>query len=333
MALFGIGADHKFGSTDTDIGTIYWDKIKELLNIDEDYNRLNRGNAFGGWEYGVDEGTGRRTQEYVSRSPGMKSAEARMDRRLQGEGFDQYEKPSQVSAITDALMADRMEKMGLIDPGVANLKQDQYGDRMGDINQRQPLPPQAPLPNRSPLPPGSIKPSAQAGDSSAGGLGGQDTQAGTGNPVGQGGAMYDAGYDPRYELDRNNPAYIPPHPNAGSGNQTAPANNDRIPGVPSFIEDIINAFRNRNQPVGDVQEGISGYGSNAVTGNTPLGTNQPNHDRENEGMPGYVDQRPSPRPSIGDYGRSAERGYGYATRLRPIDEDKKMILPRPNKQD
>ena len=162
-----IGANAEGGRTDTDIGTIYWDKIQQLMDMDTDSNRLNRGNAFGGWEYTDpeydEEGnlTKRGGQEYVARSPGMQAAQDRMDRRLAGEGFEDYQRPTQVSAITDALMADKMEKMGLTDPGVANLKQDSYGTRFGDINNRsQPMPPSAnpPPPPQNPQPPGAQLP-------------------------------------------------------------------------------------------------------------------------------------------------------------------------------
>jgi hypothetical protein len=157
MAKFGAKADASTGRTDTDIGTIYWDKIQKLMEMDEEFNRLDRGNRFGGWEYDPET----KSQNYVARSPGMQNAEDRMDRRLSGEGFDDYERPSQVTAITDALMADRMEKMGLIDPGVANLKQDSYGERFGDINNRTTIPqPQAAPqpPNANPMPPGNASP-------------------------------------------------------------------------------------------------------------------------------------------------------------------------------
>jgi hypothetical protein len=157
-----VGGSANTGKTKTDIGKIYWDKIQQLMEMDEEMNRINRGNAFGGWEYGIDPKTGKRTQEFVARSPGMQAAQDRMDRRLAGEGFERYERPSQVSAITDALMADKMERMGLLEPGTTDLRQDEYGQRMGAINnqmaqpQAQPQPPSQPQPppTNRPMPPG-----------------------------------------------------------------------------------------------------------------------------------------------------------------------------------
>ena len=103
------------GYTDTDTGGIKWRDLEKLLNLDEEYNRVDRGNAFGAWEYDPET----KSQNFVAKSPGMIAAQDRMDRRLAGEGFAPYEAPSQISSMTDALMATRMEKMGLMDSGVA----------------------------------------------------------------------------------------------------------------------------------------------------------------------------------------------------------------------
>jgi len=164
------------GKTDVSAGTIDWENIERLMGLDTDSNRLNRGNAFGEWAYSDpeydDEGniTKRGGQQWSATSPGMKAAEERMDRRLAGEGFDPYEAPGQVSSITDALLASRMERMGLIDPGVADLKQDEYGTRFADRSgsptappggypqppsQAAPMPPQQGQP---PMPPGAGQP-------------------------------------------------------------------------------------------------------------------------------------------------------------------------------
>jgi hypothetical protein len=98
------------------------------MKLDEQYNRPDRYGAFGGWEYDPET----KTQQYVATSPGMQAAQERMDRRLGGEGFTPYQAPEQVGSIMDALMADKMERMGLMDKGVADLKQDSYGTRFND---------------------------------------------------------------------------------------------------------------------------------------------------------------------------------------------------------
>ena len=160
-------ADTQFGRTDTDVGSMHWEDIEKLMKLDTDSNRLNRGNAFGGWEYTDpeydEEGnmTKRGSQDYVAKSPGMKAGQERMDRRLAGEGFDPYEAPDQVSSITDALLASRMERMGIIDPGVADLKQDEYGTRFADRSGSPTAPPGGypqPPSQAAPMPPGAGNP-------------------------------------------------------------------------------------------------------------------------------------------------------------------------------
>jgi hypothetical protein len=126
--IFSIGGSAGGGRTDVDVGTIYWDDIERLLGLDEEYNRINRGDYFGGWEYDPET----KSQNYVARSEGMQAAQDRMDRRLAGEGFEKYEAPSQASAITDALMANRMERMGLLPQGAGDLTQPDYGTRFAD---------------------------------------------------------------------------------------------------------------------------------------------------------------------------------------------------------
>lgn len=117
------------GKSDTDVGTIYWDDVRKALQLDEEFNRINRYGAFGGWEYDPET----KSQKFVATDPGMIAAQQRMSRRLGGEGFAPYEPPAQVSAMTDALMADRMGKMGLIDPNQdLGFKQQEYGERFGD---------------------------------------------------------------------------------------------------------------------------------------------------------------------------------------------------------
>ena len=91
----------------------------------------------------------------------MKAGQERMDRRLAGEGFDPYEAPDQVSSITDALLASRMERMGIIDPGVADLKQDEYGTRFADRSGSPTAPPGGypqPPSQAAPMPPGAGNP-------------------------------------------------------------------------------------------------------------------------------------------------------------------------------
>lgn len=161
------------GYTDTDTGGIKWSDLEKLLNLDEEYNRVDRGNAFGAWEYDPET----KSQNFVAKSPGMIAAQDRMDRRLAGEGFAPYEAPSQISSMTDALMATRMEKMGLMDSGVADLKQDDYGTRFAD---RSGSPTQVPTQAAAPvMPPGGGQPpgggTGQPGDIppiSGGGVGG-----------------------------------------------------------------------------------------------------------------------------------------------------------------
>ncbi len=138
---------HEIGYEDVDTGGIKWKDLEQLLQLDEKYNRIDRGNAFGGWEYDPET----KSQEYVAKSPGMIAAQERMDRRLGGEGFEKYEAPSQISAMTDALMAERMQKMGLIDEGTADLKQDEYGTRFADRSG-------SPTIDSTTPPPGSVQP-------------------------------------------------------------------------------------------------------------------------------------------------------------------------------
>lgn len=126
---FGFSAEAKGGKTDVDVGTIYWDDIRRLLGLDEEFNRINRMGAFGGWEYDPET----KTQRFVTTDPGMQAAQDRMSRRLGGEGFAPYTPPSQVSALTDAIMASRMGAMGLVDPEQdLGLKQESFGERFAD---------------------------------------------------------------------------------------------------------------------------------------------------------------------------------------------------------
>ena len=120
-----------FGKTDTDVGTIHWDDVEKLMQMDEEYNRINRGNQFGAWEYDPET----KTQQYVPKSAGMQAATDRMDRRIAGEGFNNPD----VAGITNALTQTRLNKMG------------------GQPQQYQPMPPQEgqPMPPQggAPMPP------------------------------------------------------------------------------------------------------------------------------------------------------------------------------------
>jgi hypothetical protein len=141
------------GKTDVDVGTIYWDDIRRLMDLDEEYNRTNRYGAFGGWEYDPET----KSQRFVATDPGMQAAQERMSRRLAGEGFENYQPPSQISSITDALMADRMGKMGLLteQPELAG----EYGERFAD---RQGGGYQSATPSPAPPPQGGYQPPAPA---------------------------------------------------------------------------------------------------------------------------------------------------------------------------
>jgi hypothetical protein len=126
--MFGFNASAKGGKTDVNLGNIKWDWLEKLAEFDERYNRINRYGPFGGWEYDPET----KSQRFVATSPGMQAAQERMDRRLAGEGFDAYEPPAQVSSITDALMASRMGRMGILNDETApNLAQENYGPRFG----------------------------------------------------------------------------------------------------------------------------------------------------------------------------------------------------------
>lgn len=126
MALFEFGG--KGGKTDVNLGNIKWDWLEKLAEFDERYNRINRYGPFSGWEYDPET----KSQRFVATDPGMQAAQERMSRRLAGEGFDPYEPPAQVSSITDALMASRMGRMGILNDETApNLAQENYGPRFG----------------------------------------------------------------------------------------------------------------------------------------------------------------------------------------------------------
>ena len=184
MGSPNVEAWSELGYTDTDTGGIKWKDLEKLLNLDEEYNRIDRGNAFGAWEYDPET----KTQQYVAKSPGMQAAQDRMDRRLAGEGFEPYEAPKQVSSIMDALMANKMEKMGLIEPGATDLTQDDYGTRFADRSGSPtapaggyPPPPQPPAAAQPPVapqpptaqPPGLTIPGGQPVGGSPGGAGGK----------------------------------------------------------------------------------------------------------------------------------------------------------------
>lgn len=185
MALFEFGG--KGGKTDTDIGSIYWDKINRLAQMDQAYNRLDRYGPFGGWEYTAPEleydskgnPTGKvlkeGSQKFVATDPGMQAAQERMSRRLAGEGFDAYTPPAQVSSITDALMSSRMERMGILGEGSRpNLAQENYGTRFGDraggawdMSTRSPY--TTPPPQEGQPPPQGGQPPPQGGQPPPGG--------------------------------------------------------------------------------------------------------------------------------------------------------------------
>lgn len=97
------------GYTDVDTGGIKWEQLRKLLNLDEEYNRPNRQGAFGGWEYDPET----KTQKWVTTDPGAQAAQARMSRRLAGEGFEPYKAPESTAAIRDALLKSRMDRMGV----------------------------------------------------------------------------------------------------------------------------------------------------------------------------------------------------------------------------
>ena len=126
--VFSVGGSASGGKTDVDVGQIKWDWLEKLAEFDERYNRINRYGRFGGWEYDPET----KSQRFVATDPGMQAAQERMSRRLGGEGFDPYEPPAQASAITDALMASRMERMGILnEDSRPNLAQENYGPRFG----------------------------------------------------------------------------------------------------------------------------------------------------------------------------------------------------------
>jgi hypothetical protein len=128
---FGVDISGEVGKSTTTrkTGRIDWNELKKILNLDIDMNRINRYGPFGGWEYDPQTNS----QRFVATDPGMQAAQERMSRRLGGEGFEKYEPPAQVSAMTDALMASRMERMGLLGEGSRpNLAQENYGTRFGD---------------------------------------------------------------------------------------------------------------------------------------------------------------------------------------------------------
>lgn len=169
-----VKAKGQAGYTDVDTGGIKWNQLAKLMQMGETYNRPNREGAFGAWEYqpaqyDIDKDGNQvmiapATQKFRATTPGMQAAQDRMDRRLAGEGFDPYEPPSQVSSITDALMADKMQKMGLLPEGDQGLAQDEYGKRFADrsgsgMNTGQPPPPPAAAPPPDPTqPPGGNPP-------------------------------------------------------------------------------------------------------------------------------------------------------------------------------
>jgi hypothetical protein len=140
------------------------------MNMDESSNRANRYGPMGGWEYTpaefkIDPKTGKETlvkppsQKWVSTDEGMTAAKERMSRRLAGEGFENYESPKQVSAITDALMATRMNKMGLLENKDQGLMQSDYGQRMAD-NRGGYASGQLPPAGQPPIPPPAGQPPA-----------------------------------------------------------------------------------------------------------------------------------------------------------------------------
>jgi hypothetical protein len=137
------------GYTDVDTGGIKWNELRKLLNLEEEFNRPDREGAFGAWRYDPET----KTQKFEATSEGMKAAQARMDRRLAGEGFTPYQPPSQVSAMTDALMADRMQKMGLLteQPELAGQYGERFADRSGSgFQSGQPMPPPPPAQGQPP---------------------------------------------------------------------------------------------------------------------------------------------------------------------------------------
>jgi hypothetical protein len=124
---------YDFGATVTKPGEVNWNVINKLMDIDTKNNRIDRQGPFGGWNWSQDEETGRWTQGYQPSTPGMQSAMDRMDWRLQGGGFTPQQVPGQLGSITDALMADKMHRQGILDPNEEDpswsLKQTMYGTR------------------------------------------------------------------------------------------------------------------------------------------------------------------------------------------------------------
>ena len=101
----------------------------------------------------------------------MQAAQDRMSRRLGGEGFEKYQPPEQAGSITDALMASRMQRMGILDPQQdLGLQQPEYGQRFADnpgggMQSAQPPPPppvaEIPPPGAAVPPPGAGVPPPQ----------------------------------------------------------------------------------------------------------------------------------------------------------------------------
>lgn len=138
----GASAEASGGKTDVDIGTIYWDKIQQLMDMDEEYNRIDRGNAFGSWEYDPET----KSQNWVAKSPGMQAGQDRMDRRLAGEGFND----PNMASIGDALTRTRMDKMGLAQPPA---QQPLPPAQQAVVDAQNPQPPMPPPPPQTGQPP------------------------------------------------------------------------------------------------------------------------------------------------------------------------------------
>jgi hypothetical protein len=146
------------GYKDVDTGGIKWKDLERLLRMDEESNRPNRMGAFGGWQY--DPKT--RTQKWVTTDPGAAAAQKRMSGRMAGEGFESYKPPSSTSAIRDAVLQSRMDRMGVsapppVDsslPGNPNLPPPQPPPVAPPVGTLPPPPPQGrePDPNQ-PQPP------------------------------------------------------------------------------------------------------------------------------------------------------------------------------------
>lgn len=156
------------GYTDVDTGGIRWNQLAKLMQMGETLNRPNRQGAFGAWEYepakyDIDKDGNQvlispATQKFRATTPGMEAAQERMDRRLAGEGFESYQPPQQVSSITDALMADKMQRMGLLAEGDQGLMQEEYGQRFADRSGSGFSTGQPPAPPAAAPPPQAVPP-------------------------------------------------------------------------------------------------------------------------------------------------------------------------------